>query len=225
MPQEGQKLTIYTAQGPQEDPNTEKPMEHVVPTVIRGRLSPGERLLRNSAIACALLLGLLSLRNIDQPWAQAASVTVEKALTADFDVDETLGELHFVKRFLPESALVFWHISDSDRVMRPVTGAILHEYTNLQPWYTFVAKNGDAVWAGKDGTLVSAKQTSQGDWMLELQHPDGSSTVYAYVDRGTIEVGETVSANELLTTAALQGCVYLEYRRDGMPAAVEEFAP
>lgn len=225
MPLERQKLTIYTAQGAQTQSEAQDWKDAQVTKVVQRRLTPGERLLRNSAIACALLFGILSLRNIDRPWAQAASSAVEKALTADFDVDDTLGELHFVRRFLPESALVFWNISDADNMKQPVDGAILHEYSDLQPWYTFVADNGDDVCAGKAGTLVSATQTAAGDWALVIEHPDGSSALYAYVDRGTIEVGESIAAGEVISTAAHQGSVYLEYRRDEKPIAVEEFLP
>lgn len=225
MPQERQKLTIYTARGAETAQPAGEWKTPIAPQVVRRKLSPGERLLRNSAIACALLFAILSLRNIDHPWAQTAASTVEKALTVDFDVDETLGELQFVRRFLPESTLVFWNISGEDRLKKPVGGAMLHEYSDLQPWYTFVADSGDEVCAGKAGVLKAATQTSSGDWALEIEHPDGACTVYAYVDRGTIERGESVSAGEVLTTASLQGCVYLEYRSDGQPAEVEEFYP
>ena len=37
----------------------------------RPRLTFGERLLRNSAVACALLLALLAAKNIDTPWTRA----------------------------------------------------------------------------------------------------------------------------------------------------------
>ena len=41
------------------------------------RLTAGDRLLRNSAYAFALLLGVLALGNVDQPWAKKASESVE----------------------------------------------------------------------------------------------------------------------------------------------------
>lgn len=87
MPESRQKLTIYSAQG-----GAQSPPPHVewhcmpVPQVVRRKMTHGERLLRNSAIACALLFVILSLRNIDQPWAQVASGGVERALTASIDL-------------------------------------------------------------------------------------------------------------------------------------------
>lgn len=225
MSQERQKLTIYTAQGHDEAPPQVEWKSIPMPQVTRRRLSYGERLLRNSAIACALLFAILSLRNIDQPWAQTASSAVERALTVDFDVDETLGELQFVKRFLPESTLVFWNLSGEDRLKKPVEGALLHDYSAEQPWYTFVARAGEDVSACKAGTLTACDETPSGDWMLTVSHPDGTAALYAYVDRGTIEMGESVAAGEVIASAAMQGCVYLEYQRDGQPLQVEEFYP
>lgn len=225
MSQERQKLTVYSAQGADTPPPQVEWRSVPMPQVVRRRLTYGERLLRNSAIACALLFAVLSLRNIDQPWAQTASSAVERALTVDFDVDETLGELQFVQRFLPDSTLVFWNLSGDDRLKKPVSGALLHDYSDDQPWYTFVATAGEDVCACKAGTLESAQQTAAGDWLLTVAHPDGTSVAYAYVDRGTLEIGESVSAGETIACAAMQGCIYLEYRRDDQPLAVEEFYP
>ena len=226
MPESRQKLTIYSAQG-----GAQSPPPHVewhcmpVPQVVRRKMTHGERLLRNSAIACALLFVILSLRNIDQPWAQVASGGVERALTASIDLDETLGNLSFVRNLVPESALVFWNLSDADRLKRPVAGALLHDYTEQQPWYEFRAGAEEDVAVGKAGTLARQAQTDAGDWVLEIVHDDGSSTVYAYVTRGTIEPGESVSRGEILAQSGAQGSVYLEYRREGQPCPVSEFLP
>ena len=41
-------------------------------------MTRGDRLLRNSAIACALLLGILALGNLRAPWAEKASESIER---------------------------------------------------------------------------------------------------------------------------------------------------
>ena len=46
----------------------------------RARLGFSDRLLRNSSIACAILLGILALGNINQPWAEKATAGIEQAL-------------------------------------------------------------------------------------------------------------------------------------------------
>ena len=75
------------------------------------RLAFGDRLLRNSAIACALLLGMLALGNVRQPWAEKAAGRVRQALTMRIDLDDAIGDLTFVRRIMPESALVFLNVS------------------------------------------------------------------------------------------------------------------
>ena len=54
---------------------------------VRPQMTRTDRLLRNSALACAMLLGVLALGNVDQPWAKKASDTVERALTMRIDLD------------------------------------------------------------------------------------------------------------------------------------------
>lgn len=224
MSETRQKLTIYSAQGGAQDPPPHVEWKSMPkPQVVRRRLTRGERLLRNSAVACALLFAILSLRNIDQPWAQVASGSVERALTASIDLDETLGSLSFVRNLVPESALVFWNLNDEDRLKRPVAGQLLHDYTADQPWYEFRADAEEDVAAGKAGKLTRRAQTEAGDWVLEFTHDDGTSTVYAFVNRGTIEDGESVSAGEIIAQSGAQGGVYVEYRRDGQPCPVSEF--
>lgn len=227
MPESRQRLTIYSAQGGTEP---EKP-PHVdwqcipVPHTVRRRLTRGERLLRDSAIACALLFGVLALKNIDQPWAQAASGGVERALTASIDLDETLGSLSFVRNLVPDSALVFWNLNAADQLKQPVAGTLLHDYAEAQPWYEFRAAEGEAVVAGRTGELTRRAQTDAGDWVLELTHEDGARTVYAFVDQGEAEIGDTVQAGEVLCHSGTQGSVYLEYQRDGQPCPVGGFVP
>ena len=43
----------------------------------KAKLTYGDRLLRNSAYACALLLGVLALGNVNEPWAKNASDSVQ----------------------------------------------------------------------------------------------------------------------------------------------------
>lgn len=217
MPKENQKLVIYSPQGSKMPPEKNSRLH------TRKKLTAGERLLRNSAIACAFLLGILSMKNINHPIAQNTAEAVEKAIILDFNVDDALGELHFVKHFLPESALVFWNLSDPDRLKRPTDGTILHEFSELQPWYTFYADQSEPVYAMKTGILQAANQSPAGDWILEFSHHDGTSAVYAYVTRGNLQIGDSVTAGEQITEAAQQGAVYVEYRSNGKSICAEEF--
>ncbi len=61
------------------------------------KLSAGERLVRNSAVACALLLTVMAMKNVDQPWSRQAVEGIRQAMTMRVDWDETLGKLSFVR--------------------------------------------------------------------------------------------------------------------------------
>ena len=98
------------------------------------RLTFGERLLRNSAIACALLLALLAARNIDTPWTRAAVEGVERALTMKINLDESLGSLSFVRDLMPESMLVFFDLSGKSELAQPVEGTLEKRFDEQQPW-------------------------------------------------------------------------------------------
>ena len=100
-------------------------------------MTRGDRLLRNSAIACALLLGILTLGNLRQPWAEKAAQGIERALTMHINLDESIGELTFVRQIMPESALVFLNVSGSTALAHPCDGAITHPWSDLQPWMAY----------------------------------------------------------------------------------------
>ena len=64
----------------------------------KARSSFQERLMRNSCLACAVLLGVLALSNVERPWAQKASTGIEKALTMKIDLDQSIGQMRFVQK-------------------------------------------------------------------------------------------------------------------------------
>ena len=89
----------------------------------KAAMTRGDKLLRNSAIACALLLGILALGNLRLPWAEKATEGIERALTMHINLDESIGELTFVRQIMPESALVFLNVSGSTALARCLLSA------------------------------------------------------------------------------------------------------
>lgn len=136
-----------TMQPPETAPATEEPHvrwrlrqrkdRHGAPRV-RQRVSkrtPGERLLRNTAIACALLLTVMALGNIDSPATNRVTNAIRGALSMDMSLDESLGKLSFVQNLVPESALVFLNIGGRrSSAGIPVQGETVHAFSEAQPW-------------------------------------------------------------------------------------------
>lgn len=182
-------------------------------TIVRTKPDHGERLLRNSAIACAVLLGILTLGNIDQPWAKKATEGIEKALTMHIDLDDTIGELTFVKELMPESALVFLNTSGKDHLDNPVEGTLLHPWSELQPWLMFDCTQGAQVTAVEDGTVTAVSPASDGKTGVLVDHGNGLESVYAYLADAAVENGDPVVRGQTLGTA--DNHMYFEWRVNG----------
>lgn len=180
----------------------------------QSRLTFGERLLRNSAVACALLLALLAAKNIDAPWSRAAVAGVERALTMRIDLDESLGRLSFVRELMPESVLVFFDVSSQNDFAKPVEGTLVQSYGEERPWIEFECEPGAQVVAAKDGTVVAVTQLSGGGWGVMIDHGDGLETVSAYLKNPTVKSGQVVVRGDVLAESEA-GRLYFEARRNG----------
>ena len=178
------------------------------------RLSFPERLLRNSAIACAVLLAVLALGNVREPWAQKASEGVRRALTMRINLDDSLGELTFVRSLMPESALVFLNVSGGDRLARPVDAAVSHPWSRLQPWTMFDGA-GEAVRSAGAGTVTAVSALSGGGYGVLVDHGEGLESVYANLAEVSVRQGDSVNRGDALGTVG-EG-LYFELRERGEP--------
>lgn len=179
----------------------------------RRRMTFGERLLRNTAIACAMLLGILTVKNIDAPWSRAAVEGLESALTMRMDPDSALGSMSFMKRIMPEASLVFFNISGSVPA-QVVVGDVEHVFSNAQPWTTYACADEAEVRSAMAGTVSAVKELDSGDWCVLIDHGEGVETVYAYMDKPEVASGDSVQRGGRL--GVVRGdTLYYEMRRDG----------
>ena len=177
----------------------------------RPKLSAGDRMLRNTAVACALLLGVLALGNIRQPWAMRASETVQRALTMHIDLDSSIGRLSFVRDWMPESALVFFNLDGGAELAAPVSGELKHAYSDDQPWLLFACPEDSPVCAAADGTVTAVSELSGGSTGVMIDHGEGMETVYAYLSSASVQPGDAVSRGQALGQSAAQ--LYFELRQ------------
>ena len=179
----------------------------------RAKLSFSDRLLRNSSIACAVLLGILALGNINQPWAQKATEGIERALTMHIDLDDSIGDLTFVREIMPESALVFLNISGDAELTRPVEGDVSHPWSNLQPWLMFGCDAEAPVYAVQGGTVTAVSPLSDGRTGVLIDHGDGLESVYAYLQSADVKSGDVVERGQQIGLAGES--LYFEWRSAG----------
>lgn len=179
----------------------------------RPKLTAGDRLLKNSAIACAVLLGVLALGNIDQPWAEKAADGIERALTMHIDLDDSIGELTFVREIMPESALVFLNLSGASELSAPVEGEVSHPFSELQPWMVFTCAPDAPVVACEAGTVSAVSALSDGRYGLLIDHGGGRESLCAGLASTSVKSGDAVSRGQQLGTSAES--LYFEYRSAG----------
>ena len=177
----------------------------------RPKLSAGDRMLRNTAVACALLLGVLALGNIRQPWAMRASETVQRALTMHIDLDSSIGRLSFVRDWMPESALVFFNLDGGAELAAPVSGELKHTYSDDQPWLLFACPEDSPVCTAADGVVTAVSELSGGSTGVLIDHGEGMETVYAYLSSASVQPGDAVSRGQALGQSAAQ--LYFELRQ------------
>ena len=170
--------------------------------------------MRNSAIACALLLALLAARNIDTPWTRAAVEGVERALTMKINLDESLGSLSFVRDLMPESMLVFFDLSGKSELAQPVEGTLEKRFDEQQPWVEFACEPDAEVMAAEAGTVVATTQLSGGGWGVMIEHDNGLESVCAYLLEPSVHAGERVERGQSIARSEA-GRVYFEVRREG----------
>ena len=180
---------------------------------VHARLTRSERLMRNSAYACALLLGILALGNVNEPWAKRASDSVEQALTMRIDLDESIGALQFVKNLMPDSALVFMNLSGEHPLGKPVDGPLAHGWTHAQPWLMFNCAEGAEVRAAAPGTVTAVSPMSGDKYGVLVDHGEGVETLYAHLSSAEVQAGDAVARGQTLGRGS--DAVYFEYRRAG----------
>lgn len=179
------------------------------------KLNYGERLLRNSALACAALLAVLAVGNINQPWARRTSATIEQALTMHIDLDESIGRLSFVRNLMPESALVFLNLSSDAELACPVNGELTHAYSEIQPWLTFSCASGSDVFAAADGIVTAVSALPEDATGILIDHGNGTESVYACMEKSDVQPGDTISRGQVLGTA--DSMLYFELRENELP--------
>lgn len=211
MASDKNKLIIHTSQI-QEVENKPKAPSKTHFTHKKAHSTVQDRLLRNSCLACAILLGILALGNLQQPWAQNASASIEKALTMEIDLDKSLGQLSFVKKLMPESALVFFNLNGDNDFIQPVQGKVTHSYSETQPWLMFSSAENASVCACADGTIAAVSPMSSGGYGVLIDHGNGVESVTACMSEVHVQTGNSVVKGSIIGSTA--GTLYFELREN-----------
>lgn len=197
----------------------QKTSEPAVTQFSSARKPAGERLMRNTSIACALILAVMAMRAIDTPFTNRVTSALSGALSTDLNLDESVGKLSFVENLMPDSALVFFHMGGKNAPLEPVAGSVSHEWTKEQPWTEYITENSAKIVSLIDGTVSAASPSTNGDWTVLITRTDGSQLVYAFLSDCAVRIGQTVSRGDIVGSAGTdEGArLYMEYRVDSEP--------
>lgn len=171
-----------------------------------------ERLTRNVAVAAALLLCAVAIRNAALPDAQGAFDAIQQGVT--LNLDETLGKLTFVSSLLPESALVFLNTSPVLEVSAPVNGNVVHAWSANEPYIGLKGISRD-VRAAADGEVMAVAHGDNEEKIIRIRHSDGMETIYYNLETSLVSEGDPVYEGDVIGQTADQQPVYFELRRDG----------
>lgn len=184
-------------------------------------LTAGEKLLRNTAAACALLLTAMAIKNVDQPWSRQAAEGIRQAMTMRVDWDETLGKLSFVRAIVPDTALVFLNMGEERDLIRPVKGEVSHAFTEQQPWIEYRCEAGEAVCAAADGMVTAAGQGAGGDWIVLIECADGTQTVYGYLAEVYVKAGDAAEKGQQIGATADKADSRLYFELRGQDGSID----
>lgn len=239
------RLKIHTSVRPEQDQETERAPVHEdetqkepeIQTLLKevrprrrirrrkperqggDQMTVGEKLVRNTAVACALLLTAMAVKNVDHPWTQKAAEGIRQAMTMRVDWDETLGRLSFVRALVPDTALVFLNLGQKNMLSAPVQGDVSHSYTEQQPWLEYRCEAGQAVFSAMSGTVSAIGQGVDGDWTVLVADEEGRETVYGYLGSVFVEVGQKLKPGQQIgQTGQADPRLYFELREMGESA-------
>ena len=156
----------------------------------------GERLARNLALSCLLLVAVVSVRNEKLPSGDTV-LTAVKGIT-EMQLGESLGKISFVSKLLPESVSVFFDEGPAfSSLVSPCFGAISHAWSEEEPFLSFAPGDG-LIYAAAPGQVMSIAHGMDEERIVRVRHENGLETVYYELGEVRVREGETVDQKTCL---------------------------
>ena len=175
---------------------------------------PGEQLLRNMAVAAALLMCAIALRAGALPELNALTDAVLTAATDDSLLDDQLGRLSFVSSLFPEAALVFGS-SDTSLALPVSGGVVVHAWSESEPWMAWRTER-EEVTAAAAGEVIGVYHGYDDERLVQVMGEDGVACLYGNLAEVSVMTGDWVDAGETIGTLLTGADAVFEVRRDGV---------
>ena len=178
------------------------------------RRRSGEQLLRNMAVAGALLICAVTLRSGALPSLSPAADAVLTAATDDSLLNDSLGRLSFVSSLFPEATLVFGAMDDA--LALPVSGGmVVHAWSEAEPWMSWQT-GSRTVTAAAEGEVVGVYHGNGDERLVQVLGADGIACLYGNLAGVSVSTGDAVSAGDPIGTLMTGADAVFEVRRDGV---------
>lgn len=179
-----------------------------------GRRRPGEQLLRNMAVAGALLICAVTLRSGALPSLSPAADAVLTAATDDSLLNDSLGRLSFVSSLFPEATLVFGAMDDA--LALPVSGGmVVHAWSEAEPWMAWQT-GSRTVTAAAEGEVVGVYHGNGDERLVQVLGADGIACLYGNLAGVSVSTGDAVASGDPIGTLMTGADAVFEVRRDGV---------
>ena len=173
----------------------------------------GAYILRNLAVASALVLCAVTLHTGAIPQFNSTADVVLTAVTDQSLLDDQLGKLSFVSSFFPEAVLVFG-VSDSHLTMPVDGGVVVHAWSASEPYMSWRTSDTQ-VRASADGEVVGVYHGDGDERLVQVAGTEGLACLYGNLAEVFVQTGDPVSAGDILGTLAMGEDFVLEVRKDG----------
>lgn len=159
---------------------------------------PADHFIKNTAVAAAVLLCLIALRNGAVPQAKDLTDTVLAAASTDDLLNDRLGKLSFVSALFPEAVLVFGEGSHTPVMAMPVTAsAQVHAWSEQEPYVAW-ASNSTNVFAALSGEVSGVYHGPDEEIMVQITDGSGNSVICGNLRQANVSLGDYVEQGELI---------------------------
>ena len=158
---------------------------------------PGDRWLRNFAVAAALVLCAVTLRTGALPALTGATDVVLTAATDSSLLDDQLGKLSFVSALFPEAVLVFGETA-REQLSVPVSGGVvIHAWSEAEPYTTWRSSSLEVVSAA-EGEVIGIYHGNDSERLVQVMGDNGLACLYGNLQEVCVEIGTAVKAGDKL---------------------------
>ena len=178
-------------------------------------LPPKRSLLKNTAVAAALVLCAVTLRTGAVPSLTDATDAVLTAATDQSLLDEQLGKLSFVSSLFPEAVLVFGESTVSELAVPVSGGVVIHAWSSQEPYTTF-RTSANQVFSSGAGEVTGIYHGNDDERLVQVSDDDGFSCLYGNMQDIYVQLGDAVSTGSTLGTILPGEDLVFEVRHNGV---------